>query len=484
MPDGSPPAAGAVAASVGLEATTGLPAGRPGCADVVVIGAGWAGLAAAVELCRQGLKPTLLDAAPHPGGRARAVTLTIDGEALQVDNGQHLLVGAYHEVLWLVDLVHQESGQALRRMPMRLESVGGLSLVPSGLPAPWHLATALLRARGIAWPDRVALLRLMASLRAARWAVPEGETVAGLLGRLRQPASLSASLWEPLCVATLNTPLERACARTFAAVLRDTLGGRRADCDFLLPRSTLSGVLPDPATAWLASHGASLRWRCAARGLAWLGDRWQVDTAAGPIEGTDLLLAVPPVNAARLLTGVADANQLAELDGFEYEPIATVYLWWRAHRSPALPDWILLDEQPQRRWHGQWLFDRGLLGGWRCAAVVVSARGRQWLAALHDRQEGDARASPGASIAEQVASQLGLPAPDETRLIVDKRATFRCVPQRPRWRPDQLRSRAAGPWLAGDWLWPDYPATLESAVRSGLAAARGIAATRTASGRA
>ena len=448
--------------------------------DVVVVGAGWAGLAAAVELCRHGLRPTVLDAAPQPGGRARAVPLTIDGETLRVDNGQHLLIGAYDEVLRLVGIVHREPGQALRRMPMRLESVGGLSLVPSALPAPWHLATALLRARGLSWRDRIALVRLMAGLRRAGWTVPRGETVAGLLARLRQPASLIGSLWEPLCVATLNTPLEHACARTFAAVLRDTLGADRAACDFVLPRITLSEVLPEPAAAWLAGQGATLQWRCAARGIERRGERWRVDTVAGPLEGTDLLLAVPPVNAARLLTGVADAAQLAELDGFDYEPIATAYLWWRAARAPALPDWIMLDEQPQRRWHGQWLFDRGRLGDWRCAAVVVSARGRQWLAGLDDRQDAAAPVSPDMLIAGQVAAQLRIPPPDETRLIVDKRATFRCTPRRPLWRADQLRSRAPGLWLAGDWLWPDYPATLESAVRSGLAAARAIIAARTA----
>lgn len=444
-----------------------------------MVGAGWAGLAAAVELCRSGLRPTVLDAAPQPGGRARAVTLMIGGETLRVDNGQHLLVGAYHEVMRLVGIVHPRPEQVLRRMPMRLESVGGLSLVPSALPPQWHLATALLRARGLGWRDRIALMRLMAGLRRAGWTVPQGETVAGLLERLHQPVSLIGDLWEPLCVATLNTPLELACARTFAAVLRDTLGAGRADCDFLLPHATLSEVLPEPAAAWLAGQGATLRWRCTARGLARLGDRWQVDTVAGPLACTDLLLAVPPVNAARLLAGVADAAQIAELNGFEHEPIATTYLLWRAQRAPALPDWMMLDEQPQRRWHGQWLFDRGRIGDWRCAAVVVSARGRQWLAGSDDRQEADATASPDALIAEQVAAQLRVPKPDETRLIVDKRATFRCTPQRPSWRVDQLRARAAGPWLAGDWLWPDYPATLESAVRSGVAAARAIIAART-----
>jgi len=129
----------------------------------------------------------------------------------------------------------------------------------------------------------------------------------------------------------------------------------------------------------------------------------------------------------------------------------------------------MLHEEPALGRFGQWLFDRGHLAQRRVAAAVVSARGRA----------GDV--SPEAlarGIAAQVVDQLRLPAPADARVIVEKRATFRCRPQRARLTPDALASLvpATDPiarlFLAGDFAYPDYPATLEAAVRSGVAAAR------------
>lgn len=440
--------------------------------DTAVIGGGWAGLAAAVELTQAGCVPTLFETAPALGGRARSVRLTLAGREIELDNGQHLLIGAYREWLRIAALVGADGPDKLVRAPLELVSTDGLRLAAWPLPAPLNLAAGLVSARGLAWRERLAMLRLIHGLRRAGWQVPPGETVEALLERTGQPPSLRARLWEPLAIAALNTDAAQACARTFAAVLRDSFGAHARASDFLLPAATLSQLLPEPARAWLEARGARIALRTTVRALAERQDRWLLDTSRGSFLANRVVLALPPFAASRLLAQAAGPGHrglLAALERFEYESIATVYLGWRGAPAPALPRWIMLDEHAAPQAWGQWLFDRGTQAETRIAAVVVSARGRH------------AQVSPGelgAGIARQVATQLAIRPADDARTVVEKRATFRCTPWRPVLRPDAFAAGAqpgsafARLALAGDYACPDYPATLESAVRSGVGAAR------------
>jgi len=441
--------------------------------DVAVIGGGWAGLAAAIELCIAGRPPTLFEAAPRFGGRARGVSLRLGEQRVTLDNGQHLLIGAYREWSRIAAIAGVRAGEDFVRRRMRLRATDGMDVRAWPLPAPLHLLGGLLTARGLPPSERVATLRLMASLRRARWQAPAGETVSALLERLSQPNSLVARLWAPLAYAALNTAPEQACARAFAAVLRDSLGADARACDFVLPRRTLSDLLPEPALRWLGEHGARPIAATTVRAITPEAGRWQIDTTRGLHLARHVVLAVPAYAAAGLLAGSANTPRqrsvLDELAGFEYDGIATVYLGWPASSNVDLPAWLMLDERAGPQDWGQWLFDRGAQGGLQIAAVVVSARAR-----LADVPP-DALA---AGIGAQVARQLRLPAPACARTIVEKRATIRCTPTRPRLSPDALAAAAGpdDPWrhlvLAGDYAYPDYPATLESAVRSGVIAAR------------
>ncbi|MCD6681705.1 MAG: hydroxysqualene dehydroxylase HpnE [Burkholderiaceae bacterium] len=434
---------------------------------VAVVGAGWAGLSAALALAEAGVGVSVFESAPMVGGRARTVSLATPLGRFDVDNGQHLIVGAYRDALALVDRLAGKSspGARLERMPLALHSASGLRLQAAPLPAPLHLAWALAGARGLGPGGRGAMLRLMLALRAAGWRVPAGDTVATLLVRHRQPPQLVERIWAPLCIGALNTLPEQACAATFATVLRDTLGARRAASDFVLPDTPLGAVLPEPALQRLQALGAQVHLHAPVRALArTAAGRWEV-AARGHHRAFDaVLLALPPWSAARLLAG--SGLSIGRLGEFESEPIATGWAFWPTDAAPALPRWQLLDENASRGHRGQWLFDRGIVTNAgaraRLGGIVVS---------VASRLSGRSADEIARGLVEQLASTIGGPRPTCIRIVTERRATFRCTPHRPRLQPDHLLSRAPGLWLAGDWLWPDYPATLEAAVRSGTTAA-------------
>jgi squalene-associated FAD-dependent desaturase len=473
-------------------------------ADVAVIGAGWAGLAAAVHLVQGGRSVRLIDAAPQAGGRARRVTLNWKhplrgANPIELDNGQHLLLGAYTEVLALLKLLGALDDAHLERRPMRLASSSGLLMqrpdfgnarpgsagigLAGALLTPLSPLLALVRAQGLSAASRWALVRALGQLRLRAWRAPAGvTTVSDWYLQARQPTELITRVWQPLVISALNTPAESACASTFLRVLRDSLGGPPTASDLILPRRNLSDLFVDPAIAWLRQHGAHLMLRSdvrriergASRRYRIVGGARQADNAVA-IDCDQVVLATPPYASARLLDGLGEAALIAELNRFQYLPITTAYLGWPVH-SPhtdpglpgvQLPALLSLRESAAQQRFAQWFFDRGLHAGWRVGALVLSdSRGA--------RELGDSRLAD--ALSRQVMDELGLPAPMQLSLIHEKRATIACTADRPRLAPDAAGRQLPGLVLAGDYTYCDYPATLEGAVRSGRRAAQAILA--------
>lgn len=432
-----------------------------------VIGAGWAGCAAAVALAAAGHRVSLFEAARTLGGRARRVDA--DGRAL--DNGQHILLGAYTSCLKLMKRVGVNPVQAMLRLPLQmrypLEAGGeGMDFVAPRLPAPLHLAVALLRAKGLAREDKMALARFSSSARWMGWQLHHDCSVAELLERFDQTPRLIRLMWNPLCIAALNTPPERASARVFLNVLRDSLGARRAASDMLIPRVDLSALLPDAAAAYLERRGSQVHAGTAAGALRpGSGGGWRLDDRQGESLGefAGVVVATGPEATAQLLAGIGDT---AALRALAHEPISTCYLQYDAGLRLPQPFYALADDPERRAW-GQFVFDRGQLGADAgLLAVVVSAAG-------HAIADGHAALEQG--IARQLAADFGRPElaqPQWSKLITEKRATFSCTPGLQ--RPDNT-GLPPGLALAGDYVAGDYPATLEGAVRSGMAAARLLA---------
>lgn len=410
---------------------------------VAIVGGGWAGLACAVDCVRRGLQPTVFEAAPQVGGRAR--TVYMDG--LPLDNGQHILIGAYSETLALMRAVGADPDALLQRLPLALEFDDGFSLRAHGSGRA-SVALAFLRARGMSWRDRLAVLQLM---RAIRRAPPADETVAALLTRTAQTDGATRHLWAPLCVAALNTSIEQSSARVFARVLTDSLMGPSGAADLLLPHADLGSLLPEPALFWLRAHGASVNTGTRVRTVREQADGFAIDCGDSAPSFDRVVFACSPHQLPALLGDLPGMETIArQVAALAYEAITTVYAAFDARtRLPTAMTGFVAGEP-------HWVFDRGQLGGPPgLLAGVVSAA-------------GGTREETERTVLAALRSQFpALSDPLWVRTISERRATFCCTPGRA--AIEQPRdSRIA---IAGDYLVADYPATLEAAVRSGLAAA-------------
>lgn len=419
---------------------------------IAVVGAGWAGIAAAVHARRGGHEVQVFEMAPALGGRARSVPV----EGLVLDNGQHILIGAYRATLELMQLVGIEASVLLRRMPLALVYPDGQGLrLPRGAPVP-AFVRAVLGRHGWTWPERLALLGATARWGAARFRCAEDLSVAALCRGL--PASVHEQLIEPLCVAALNTPATRASAAVFLRVLHDALFNGPGSADLLLPAAPLGALVPQPALRWFEQHGVALHLRHRVTQLqpqpgGWLLDGQPFDT---------IVLACSAAEAARLSEPLApDWSRRAA--ALRYEPIVTVYLHSAGARLP-LPMMALRAgvEAP-----AQFVFDLGALGGAAGLFAFVISGARDWV-------EAGAQATAEATLRQaQSAFAPGTwPGPPTVRHVAaEKRATFQCTPalQRP------AAAIAPGLWAAGDYVAGPYPATLEGAVLSGRAAATALA---------
>jgi squalene-associated FAD-dependent desaturase len=419
-------------------------------ARVAIVGGGWAGLACAVELSAAGMPVCLFEAARQLGGRARRVD--IGGHAL--DNGQHVLIGAYRETLRIMRLAGADPARLLLRMPLELDFPGGgFSIRLPRLPAPLHLAAGLLTARGCPFGEKLAAARFCRVLRAGGHLSTDEDSVAEWLDRHRQKGNLRRFLWDPLCLAALNTAPGHASAQIFAKVLREALTGARENSDLLLPRADLSRVFPDAAARFIAAHGGEIR---LSRRVA----RIERPLAIGDENFAHVVITAAPRHAADLLQKHPETRAIAALlDTYRFEPIGTVYLAYP--RTLRLPSPMLGMSGPL----GQWAFDRGRLGGTHgVVGCVLSARG-DW-----EERDDDSLA---AALHGELQETLGraLPGPLWHRIIRERRATFSCRPGLPR---PASGTALSGLWLAGDYTCAGYPATLEGAVRSGRKAAREI----------
>jgi squalene-associated FAD-dependent desaturase len=441
---------------------------------IVVIGGGWAGCAATVELARRGHRVELHEAAPALGGRARRVVR----DGLPLDNGEHLLLGAYGETIALAAGIRDASSPApwtiapLAMRPFAPTQRNALSLSLHALPAALGPLAGLVGARGLDWRERAATLGWFARQWRVRYRCDARASVAAVLGGL--PARVRENLFNPLCVAALNTPPERASAQIFLNVLRETFGtGGRATA-LVAPRAGLADAVPEQAAQWLVAHGHAVRTSTRTRIAAIDATGVTLESSGASVRADAVVVAVGPHQlAATFAPGLADARApiaqaLADVARFDYEPISTLYLGYDA--PVALGSGLLrLDDAP-----GQWLFDRTDI--LRRATPSADRPDLRALVSVVISASGPHASLEHPALVTAVDAQLhrlapGFPALRWSQVIDERRATYACAPALPRPACGALCNAV---YLAGDYTYAEFPATLEAAVRSGLAAARAV----------
>lgn len=420
---------------------------------VLIVGGGWSGLAAAITLSHHGIPVHLVEAAHQLGGRARNVLW----QDKVIDNGQHLMIGAYDRMLALMSLIGIDHNNAFQRLPIDITIIDDtfepLHLSAKGhLPWPLSLAWNLFRSAGFSAVMQLARLqRDIPSLLNS-----EDISVAEWLNNTKQSQRLIKQLWEPLCLATLNTPVKIASAHVLAHVLKDSLGQGQTASDLLIPKQALGTLFPQPAAEFIVQHHGKITLACRVKSLI---------TEAGKIKGvtTDdgerflaehVILATGPTHSANLLKAILPIAQPDEL------AICTVYLQYAA--EVRLPQAQMLGLSGT---YSQWIFDRskqhpGLM------AVVISGPGpHQQLSkqALIDH------------VSAEVHQQIpALPARALSAFVIrEKRATFASTIAYQQQRPTH-KTAIKGLWLAGDYVANNYPATLEGAIRNGETCAQSI----------
>ncbi|MEJ6007164.1 hydroxysqualene dehydroxylase HpnE [Paucibacter sp. AS339] len=428
---------------------------NPAARRVAVIGGGWAGLAAAVDLCAAGHAVTVYEMAPHLGGRARS--LHEGPNNYRLDNGQHILIGAYTACLGLMRRVGLDIDRAFLRQPLRLRypQHEGLQL-KAGQPL-LSFARAILGYK--AWPmsARLQLMAVATVWLAKGFRCEPGLSVAQLCAGL--PDIVRQELMDPLCVAALNTPAPQASAEVFLRVLHDALLSGPGSADLLLPRKGLSQLLAEPAQHWLLAHGANIELGARVQSVQHGDQGWRLDIhaarPASPLHFDQVVMACPATQAAQLCADIAPTwAQTAQ--ALRFEPIITVYLHAPGSSLPAAM--VALIEGPQAP--AQFAFDLGQLGHAPGLFAFVVSGAAPWV------EQG--LEATGACTLQQARREFSWHSePSVYRVLAEKRATFACTPglQRP------AAQIAEGLWAAGDYIAGPYPATLEGAVRSGQAAA-------------
>jgi len=417
--------------------------------NVAVIGGGYAGMAAAVALAERNIPVTVFESAMQLGGRARGVS----NQDTHIDNGQHLLLGCYVQTLNLIEKVGGNIEQDFLRLPLQLDLHKKFSLRAPHLPAPLHLLIALLNAQGLTWNERLGAARFMLTMRRKKFRLSDDIIVTELLAQHGQNTNLIQKLWEPLCIAALNTPIRKSSAQVFLNVLHDALNQTREYSDMLLSRINLTALFPQRAADYVEQKGGMVHIACAVKALHTIEDGIEITTTLGKEKFSHVVCASSPRVASRLLRPFATlAETVAQIEALEHQPIYTLYMQYPSHIT--LPHPMLGLHQR----YSQWLFDKGSISGQHgLLAAVISAEG------IHQELSQEELAQ---KVFAELREEFGIAElPLWFKVIAEKRATFCCSPNLK--RPSQLTALPRL-LLAGDYTAGDYPATLEGAVISGL----------------
>lgn len=426
---------------------------------IIIVGGGWAGLSAAVELCKSGHHVTLLEAAKQLGGRARAVN---SGE-MHVDNGQHLMIGAYTDMLALLKKVGipEHDGFTRKNLFLSVKSLKfkGLTLKAPSLPAPINLLVAFLSCKGLSISEKCQGIIATNRLIKQKISATADYSVSELLNRCGIPQAIQKNMHIPLCIAALNTQPEEASARLFVRVMHDTFNAKRAASDFLFPKYDLSTLFVKPIEQYLRQNHIQVKLNSKVSSLIVHEDavKGVILTNNEKILADEIIIAAHFPQAIKLIkTSPQLSTLLSEFEHLVEEPLITLYYQFEKHISLPEPMIGVVDG------YSEWIIDRGTVGDKGLIAVVISSSGS------HLNLSRSQLAIQVLKELKQLFEHLGQP--KDILVLKESPATFKCTVGIDAHRPN-ANTGVKGLWLAGDYTNTGLPATLEGAIRSGKSCA-------------
>jgi len=446
-----------------------------GSPDVVVVGGGFAGLAAATALAQTGAKVLLCEERPHCGGRARSWIDPDTGSI--VDNGQHLFAGCYAEMLRFLERIGAADRIAWGSgLEVPYLDPGGKAAVLRAGAGRWRALAGLMRYKGLPFGERMAAARVPLAARRPDEDL-DALTVAQWLARLEQSTEARRRLWDPLAIAALNEAPEKAAVGGFAAALRHAFFSGPRGIALGSPRVGLSDLYVEPGIQYLRARGSEVRLRAPVQRLLESGTRCSGVLLHGGarVEAGAVIAAVPPKPLLEILPpALAAAPFFARAGGLKDSAILSVYLWFGA---PVV-------DRPYAALLGgfwQWAFERdgvrpppgaeggpAVHGGMHPVTLVRSAAGAEV-----DRPK-EALVRLALEELRRYFPQAARLTPRHDLVIKEKSATVSLTPGTAALRPPTVTPLDRF-YLAGDWIGTGIPATVESACLSGHAAARAAA---------
>ncbi len=430
-----------------------------------MLGGGVAGIAAAVTLSEQGRRPLLIESRPWLGGRTRSFHHPETGD--EIDNGQHLLMGCYHETLQLLEQLGTRDLLTLQpSLSVEFRNTNGTQAsltAPPTVPSPLNVLIAMLRFKPLTFSERLGLIRLGLH---TRFKGPRGdETVEAYLSRLRQSPQTRRLLWDPIVLATLNTIPAEASATLFAQVMRLGFLGSGQDSKLALPRAGLSQLFGNPAEQFITQKGGIVITGSPVIEVIKQDDEFRVVTRSkGEFRTKTLISALPWRGFNSLIAPLLPTQNAAPTDVC-HNPIISVYLWFDRNLN-HVPEFAAMNGGIV-----EWIFNRrkivpelneqypGLLC---CVISAANQQAQRTNAELVAITEQELRSTfPEIGEAQLLTAQV----------IKEKHATFAATLETEALRPN-THSGLPGLYLAGDWTATGLPGTIEGAVQSGNAAAK------------
>lgn len=428
--------------------------------DVVVIGAGFAGLAASLELTLANKKVILLEASPTPGGRAR----TIPWGNINIDNGQHLLIGAYKNILQHLNKIGVAEETMFAKSPLSLNIFdASMNYIKLSIKDRYLLPLALnnlfsfLMSRGLTTSEKLQVISFLCLQKLNKYKIHKDIPLKKYLEQKSQSPSIIEKFWEPIALAALTTPIEISSTKLFLNVLKESFDTDKSASNFLFARKDLSEIFAYPTIEWLKSKGQTVFLHTRAKDIC--TDTNSVTTKSNlKITAKKIIIATSCRSLKPLLSSHPKmANIVDTTSKIDFEPIMTIYL--KFEKPVSLSNTMI--GRIGKGIVGQWYFDRAIQGEPNIIGVIISGRGEYEKISSQELVEKVYKETEPFCQGNKLV---------DTKIVKEKFAAFSATPSNNRLRPSHI-TPCRDIFLTGDYTINDYPATLEGAVINGKKAA-------------